>query len=181
MVATQNIDTLGPVWPFSLRGVLTFVASGLDMHIYSVTQAVHSLLYIVAKCHFFSFATWKYIIKYLQKCEECTHLCEILCVCVYIYFNIYFSHSYTVYHQYLPSNILNETRHNEGRKNAFTPMRNTSIQLVSLFSVKNNKRLESHILLCITTTIPLLFNYSVRMHVHCNLKMTVGMGISSNS
>ncbi len=31
MVATQNIDTLGPIWTFSLRGVLTFVASGLDI------------------------------------------------------------------------------------------------------------------------------------------------------
>ncbi len=30
MVATQNIDTLGPIWTFLLRGVLTFVASGLD-------------------------------------------------------------------------------------------------------------------------------------------------------
>ncbi len=30
MVATQNIDTLGPSWKFSLRGVLTFMASGLD-------------------------------------------------------------------------------------------------------------------------------------------------------
>ncbi len=30
MVATQNIDTLGPIWTFSLRGVLFFVASGLD-------------------------------------------------------------------------------------------------------------------------------------------------------
>ncbi len=31
MVATQNIDTLGLIWTFSLRGVLTFVASGLDI------------------------------------------------------------------------------------------------------------------------------------------------------
>ncbi len=31
--------------------------------IYTVIQAVHSLLYIVAKCHFFSIVTWKYIIK----------------------------------------------------------------------------------------------------------------------
>ncbi len=31
MVATQNIDTLGPIWTFSLRGVLTFVASSLDI------------------------------------------------------------------------------------------------------------------------------------------------------
>ncbi len=27
MVATQNIDTLGPIWTFSFRGVLSFVAS----------------------------------------------------------------------------------------------------------------------------------------------------------
>ncbi len=32
MVATQNIDTLGPIWTFSLRGVLTFVVSGLDIN-----------------------------------------------------------------------------------------------------------------------------------------------------
>ncbi len=32
MVDTQNIDTLGPIWTFSLRGVLTFVASGLDIN-----------------------------------------------------------------------------------------------------------------------------------------------------
>ncbi len=32
MVATQNIDTLGSIWIFSLRGVLTFVASGLDIN-----------------------------------------------------------------------------------------------------------------------------------------------------
>ncbi len=32
MVATQNIDTLGPIWTFSLRGVLTFVSSGLDIN-----------------------------------------------------------------------------------------------------------------------------------------------------
>ncbi len=58
----------GPIWTFSLRGVLTFVASGLDVHlkgqqIYTVIQAVHSLLYIVAKCNFFSVVTWKYIIN----------------------------------------------------------------------------------------------------------------------
>ncbi len=32
MVATQCIDTLGPIWTFSFRGVLTFVASGLDIN-----------------------------------------------------------------------------------------------------------------------------------------------------
>ncbi len=73
MVATQNIDTLGPIWTFSLRGVVTFVASGLDINgcvlsyfegtanlqavNFTVIQAVHSLLYIVAKCHFFSVVT----------------------------------------------------------------------------------------------------------------------------
>ncbi len=30
MAATQNIVTLGPIWTFLLRGVFTFVASGLD-------------------------------------------------------------------------------------------------------------------------------------------------------
>ncbi len=32
MVATHNIGTLGPIWTFSLRDVLTFVASGLDIN-----------------------------------------------------------------------------------------------------------------------------------------------------
>ncbi len=32
MVATQNIDNLGQIWTFSLRGLLTFVASGLDIN-----------------------------------------------------------------------------------------------------------------------------------------------------
>ncbi len=27
MVSTQNIETLGPIWTFSVRDVLTFVAS----------------------------------------------------------------------------------------------------------------------------------------------------------
>ncbi len=87
MVATQNIDTLGST--FSLRGVLTFVASGLDINgcvlfwgdskfTHTFIQAVHSLLYTVAKCHFFSVVPWKDIIKYLQKCEGCTHFCEML-------------------------------------------------------------------------------------------------------
>ncbi len=32
MVATKNIYTLGPIWTFLLSGVLTFVASGLDIN-----------------------------------------------------------------------------------------------------------------------------------------------------
>ncbi len=45
---------------------------------YTVIQAVNLLLYIVAKCNFFSVVARKYMIKYLQKCEGCTHFCEIL-------------------------------------------------------------------------------------------------------
>ncbi len=32
MVATKIIDTLGQIWTFSLRGVLTFVASSLEIN-----------------------------------------------------------------------------------------------------------------------------------------------------
>ncbi len=32
LVATQNINTLGPIWIFLLRGVLTLLASGLDIN-----------------------------------------------------------------------------------------------------------------------------------------------------
>ncbi len=78
-------------WHFTFENVrvLTFVASGLDINAcvlsyfeadskFTLIQAVHSLLYIVEKCHFFRVVTWKDIIKYLQKCEGCTHFCEIL-------------------------------------------------------------------------------------------------------
>ncbi len=75
------------------------ICSGLDMigcvlsyfegqQFYTVTQAVHSLLYIVAKCHFFGYHM-KNIIQYLQTCEGCTHFCEILCVYLYIYIYIH--------------------------------------------------------------------------------------------
>ncbi len=46
--------------------------------IYTVKRVVHSLLYTVAKCNFFSVVTWNDIIKYLHKCEGCTQFCEIL-------------------------------------------------------------------------------------------------------
>ncbi len=52
--------------------------------IYTVVQAVHSLLYIVAKCNFFSVVIWKYIIQYLQKCEGCSHFREIQYIYIYI-------------------------------------------------------------------------------------------------
>ncbi len=62
------------VWGVILRG----------QQMYTVIQAVHSLLFIVAKCNFFSVDTWKGIIKYLQKCEGCTHFCEILYIGLYM-------------------------------------------------------------------------------------------------
>ncbi len=75
MVATQNIDTLGPIWTFSLRGVLTFVASGLDINgcvlsYFEGTANLHCYIsYTLTKLHKVSF---------LQCCEGCTHFCEIL-------------------------------------------------------------------------------------------------------
>ncbi len=86
MVATQNIDTLGPIWTFSLRGVLTFVASGLDINgcvlsyfegtanLHCYTSCTLTTLHC-SKVSFFSVVTWKDMIKYLQKCEGCTHFC----------------------------------------------------------------------------------------------------------
>ncbi len=50
MVNAQNIDTLGPIWTFSFRGELTFVASSLDgssfnggvLSYFEGTENVHS-------------------------------------------------------------------------------------------------------------------------------------------
>ncbi len=57
--------------------------------IYTVIQAVHSLLCIVAKCHFFSVVTWKDIIKYFQKCDGCTQFCERLYIYIYTLVDIW--------------------------------------------------------------------------------------------
>ncbi len=59
-------------------------------HIYTVIQAVHSLLYIVAKCHFFSVVTWKDIIK----CEGG--------VLTSVRYCIYFNHLSWTYDHCLP-------------------------------------------------------------------------------
>ncbi len=50
MLATQNIDTLGPIWTFSLRGVLTFVASGLDIN-GCVLRHTHTCIYTCSHTH----------------------------------------------------------------------------------------------------------------------------------
>ncbi len=93
MVVTQNIDTLGPIWTFTLRGVLTFVASGLDINgcvlsyvegtanLHCYTSCTLTTLHC-SKVSFLQCCHMKYacigLINYLQKCEGCTHLCEIL-------------------------------------------------------------------------------------------------------
>ncbi len=88
MMATQNIDTLGPIWTFSLRDVLTFVASGLDINgsielfwgesnLHCYTSFTLTTLHC-SKVSFLQCYHMKGIIKYLQKCEGCTHFCEIL-------------------------------------------------------------------------------------------------------
>ncbi len=43
-----------------------------------------NVLYIVAKCNFFSVVTWKGIINDLQKCEGFTHFYEILYIMPYL-------------------------------------------------------------------------------------------------
>ncbi len=53
------------LWP----AVYTLMAVELFLGDSKFIQAVHSLLNLVAKCHFLSVVTWKGIIKYLQKCE----------------------------------------------------------------------------------------------------------------
>ena len=92
MVATQNIDTLGAIWKFLLRGVLTFVASGLDINgcvlsyfertanLHCYTSCTLTILHCI-KVSFLQRCPID-IIKYLQKCESCTYFCEILYITV---------------------------------------------------------------------------------------------------
>ncbi len=42
------------------------LATNVSTPLSEIIQAVHSLLYIVAKCNLFSVVTWKYIIKYVK-------------------------------------------------------------------------------------------------------------------
>ena len=48
-------------------------------------KKISRLLFIVSKCHFVSVVPWRDILKYLQKCEGCTHFCETLYIYIYIY------------------------------------------------------------------------------------------------
>ncbi len=86
---TQNIDTLGPIWTFSLRVVLTFVASGLDINgcvlsYFEGTEDVHrytSCTLTTLHCSKVSFLQCCHMKRYnkiFTKMWRCTHFCEIL-------------------------------------------------------------------------------------------------------
>ncbi len=106
MVATQNIDTLGPIWIFSLRGVLTFVASGLD-----INGCVLSYFEGTANLHCYTSCTLTTLhcskVSFLQCCHmkiynkicvlTSMRYCVYVCVCIYIYICIY--------------NTINTTKH----------------------------------------------------------------------
>ncbi len=86
MVATLNINTFGPIWTFSLRGVLNFVASSLDingcvssyfewtayLHCYTSSTLHSSKVSLLQCCHMKIYNT------IFTKCEGCTHFSEIL-------------------------------------------------------------------------------------------------------
>ncbi len=85
----EKIANLGPIFTFSLGGILTFVASGLDingcvlcnfegtanLHCYTrctLTTLHCSKVSVLQCCHM------KIYNKHLQKCEGCAHFCAIL-------------------------------------------------------------------------------------------------------
>ncbi len=80
---------LGSNWSFSLRGVLTFVASGLDINgcvlscfegtadLHCYTSCTLTTLHC-SKVSFLQCCHMKIYKKYLLKCEGCTNFCEIL-------------------------------------------------------------------------------------------------------
>ncbi len=82
MLATQNIDTLGPIWTFSLRGAFTFVASGLDINgcvlsyfegttnLHCYTSCTLTTLHY-SKVSFLKCSHMKRYNKILTKCEGC--------------------------------------------------------------------------------------------------------------
>ncbi len=98
------------LWPAFLTLMAVCVVILRRQQMYTVIQAVHPLLYIVAKCNFFSVVTWKDI-KYLQKGEGCIFVCSVY---IYVYINthtiyilkiftcIFMSiYSYNLYYKYI--------------------------------------------------------------------------------
>ncbi len=100
-MATQNTDTLGPIWTFSLRAVLTFVASGLD-----INGCVLSYFEGIANLHCYTSCTLTTLhcgkVSFLQCChmKRCNtniykYLRSVLTsvrYCIYIYIYIYISY-----------------------------------------------------------------------------------------
>ncbi len=56
---------------------------GVVAHLFT-PQPPPYILYIYIYIYIYT-VTWEDIIKYLQKCEGCTHFCEILYIYIYIY------------------------------------------------------------------------------------------------
>ncbi len=97
LVATQNIDTLGPIWTFSLRGVLTFVASGLDINgcvlsYFEGTANLHcytSCTLTTLHCSKVSFLPCCHMKRYNKMFTKMWGVYSLLWDTVYIYIYIY--------------------------------------------------------------------------------------------
>ncbi len=85
------------LWPavLDINGcVLSYFEGTANLHCYTsctLTTLHCSKVSFLQCCHM----TWKDIIKYLQKCEGCTHFCEILYIYIYIYIYIYRKYQFT--------------------------------------------------------------------------------------
>ncbi len=94
MVITQYIDTLGPIWTFSLRGVLTFVASGLDINgcVLSYLEGAVNLQYYTSctlttlHCRKVSFLQCFQMKRYNKMFTKMWGVYSLLWDTVYIYF-----------------------------------------------------------------------------------------------
>ncbi len=95
MVGTQNIDTLGPIWTFSLRGVLTFVVSSLDINggVLSYFEGTTNWHYYTnctlttlhcSKVSFFQCCHMKRYNKIFTKMWGGAHFCEILYLFIWL-------------------------------------------------------------------------------------------------
>ena len=86
MVATQNIDTLGPIWTLSLRGVLSFVASSLDingcvLHYFEGTAHLHcytSCILTALHCNQVSFLQCYHLKRYTKISMKCEGVYSLL-------------------------------------------------------------------------------------------------------
>ena len=87
LVATQNIDALDPIWTFSLRSVLSVVASGLG-----INGCVE--LFWGEPCTGDTDLD-RFVNNIWEKCINVC-VCVCVCVCVYVYIYIYIcTHTHT--------------------------------------------------------------------------------------